>query len=499
MTDTTETPKATGIVLYCDGSVKPNPGKIGYGLHGFQYSFDVPKKGSGNSDYTLTPGGYHKNDPLVEKPQAVTPLTYFDGFVATQTISTNNAAELWAARQAIDVALSTDAKTVLLKSDSQYVIEGIKKYSHGWIRNRWMRDDGTPVKNAPIWKGLLADINNLTTRGVKFDITWVKGHSDVFGNLIADKLAGIGSANSRMGQDKVEITRSGPEGYWKENNERNPLLNQRCMYFNTLRNSQERGEYFLGNHGKEDDFLGKKDPETAFACVYLRQPEVPLELIREYQSSITGDFDTIVILRMDALYTKNRTKDLENYGIATLYQPSSKRIDLAFHNDEPLTKGMHTPKLAMRAINELSKLKVLRQKFQDAYVDPETIDIDPENHPFRGYGVTEVTKYFYEDEAKVVKGTGVITKKLFDTIVVGHKTITTKVDCFGTERDLKLQLGHDMPDRNALKRIEGSNPKIFVLLWKESEQFMRYATAIVTDDGHGVWSGVYSNLVVLPK
>ena len=38
-----------GIVLYCDGSTKPkNPGHNGYGIHGFAFNNNTPKKGTGN-------------------------------------------------------------------------------------------------------------------------------------------------------------------------------------------------------------------------------------------------------------------------------------------------------------------------------------------------------------------------------------------------------------------------------------------------------------------
>lgn len=496
----------TGIVLYCDGSVKPNPGKIGYGIHGFLYSFEVPKKGSGNSDVTITKTGYHANTIPGDKPQAVTPINYYDAFVATQNIASNNVAEMLAVKQGIEIAKEAKASEILIKSDSEYVVKGIKERSARHIRNRWMNDDGTPVKNTMEWKGLLADIASLTETGAKFDINWVRGHSDrsskaphlVLGNIIADKLASIGSANSRMGEDKVEVTRTQAEGYWKDKNDKNPLLNHRSLYFNTLSSLQVRGEYMIGNHGKEDDFLGKKDAETSFAVVRLKDPETPIELIREYQSTMTGDYDTICILRMEALYSKNRTADLENYGIACLVQLDHRKIDLVFVDEEPLTKGLTTAKLAMRAIDELGKLQSLLNMFQDKYVDIDTID-EKAPDPFKGYDVTEVTDSFYGKVEKTVKNKTELETKLHDTIVVGHKTLSVPCALGDSIRNIKLVLGHDLPDRNTLKRIEGFNPKLYVLVWKESDQLARYATAIKTDVGYGVWCGVYSNLVVLPK
>jgi hypothetical protein len=48
----------TGMVIYCDGGARPNPGNIGWGNHGFIYSTQEPKKGSGNLTHILTASGY---------------------------------------------------------------------------------------------------------------------------------------------------------------------------------------------------------------------------------------------------------------------------------------------------------------------------------------------------------------------------------------------------------------------------------------------------------
>ena len=71
-----------------------------------------------------------------------------------------------------------------LYTDSKYLQLGITKWIHNWCKNNWRKSDNKPVKNSFLWQSLQNEI-------VKHDIVWhwVKGHSDNYGNIIADKLA----------------------------------------------------------------------------------------------------------------------------------------------------------------------------------------------------------------------------------------------------------------------------------------------------------------------
>ena len=99
--------------------------------------------------------------------------------------TTNNRMELVAAIEALK-KLKKPCK-INLHTDSKYVQEGITKWMTMWQKNNWRKSDNKPVKNLDLWQLLKKEID-------EHDIswTWVKGHANNKGNVIADSLAVIG-------------------------------------------------------------------------------------------------------------------------------------------------------------------------------------------------------------------------------------------------------------------------------------------------------------------
>ncbi|MGZ7142803.1 hypothetical protein ACXWOE_10305, partial [Streptococcus pyogenes] len=75
-------------------------------------------------------------------------------------------------------------------------------------------------------------INN----GTKVEIKWIKGHSTHFGNLVADRIAGIASHKSKEGIAEETLKEDHPEGYWKPKEVRHPFVAYRGFFFNTINN-----------------------------------------------------------------------------------------------------------------------------------------------------------------------------------------------------------------------------------------------------------------------
>ena len=98
--------------------------------------------------------------------------------------ATNNKAEITACILAIALARHCNAKSLTLNTDSKFVINCITKWIPLWEKREWKTTDGRPVKN----KELLEELNNLC-KGFKIHWQHVKGHSGIFGNDWADKLA----------------------------------------------------------------------------------------------------------------------------------------------------------------------------------------------------------------------------------------------------------------------------------------------------------------------
>lgn len=96
--------------------------------------------------------------------------------------TTNNRMELTAAAVALE-ALSRPC-TVKLYTDSEYVKNGITRWSEGWVRKNWRNSSGDPVANMDLWRRLLAAAEPHT-----ISWEWVKGHSGNVDNERVDQLA----------------------------------------------------------------------------------------------------------------------------------------------------------------------------------------------------------------------------------------------------------------------------------------------------------------------
>lgn len=136
------------VIIYTDGACSGNPGPGGWGA-------------------------------LLKFEQHAKEIFGFD------KATTNNRMEMTAAIE----ALKTLRKpcSVELHTDSKYLQLGITEWIHKWMKNNWYKKDNELVKNADLWQQLYNEIKN-------HDIVWkwVKGHSDVEGNEIADRLAVMG-------------------------------------------------------------------------------------------------------------------------------------------------------------------------------------------------------------------------------------------------------------------------------------------------------------------
>jgi ribonuclease HI len=103
-------------------------------------------------------------------------------FGGEPTLTTNNRMELTAPIMALEAL--TRPVVVHLHTDSTYVRSGITQWVAGWERNGWRTASRQPVKNVDLWQRLKAACDRH-----EVEWFWVKGHSGVADNELADQLA----------------------------------------------------------------------------------------------------------------------------------------------------------------------------------------------------------------------------------------------------------------------------------------------------------------------
>ena len=104
---------------------------------------------------------------------------------------TNNRAELTAIILAIRKALNWETlfARLVVFSDSQLCVDGMKVWRHRWKLDGWTRR-GQPLKNADLWKLVDRILQTAENSNFELVIRKVPAHVDIVGNEGADKLAG---------------------------------------------------------------------------------------------------------------------------------------------------------------------------------------------------------------------------------------------------------------------------------------------------------------------
>jgi len=88
-------------------------------------------------------------------------------------------------------------KKVLIYSDSQYVVRGMTEWIMGWRARDWRTSGGEKVKNIDLWDAMWRVVVRARARGAEVDWQWVRGHSGIAGNELADRLANLGLVELR--------------------------------------------------------------------------------------------------------------------------------------------------------------------------------------------------------------------------------------------------------------------------------------------------------------
>jgi hypothetical protein len=112
-----------------------------------------------------------------------------------------------------------------------------------------------------------------------------------------------------------------------------------------------------------------------------------------------------------------------------------------------------------------------------------------------------VTSEFFNLVTKKVKGQEVTVKELRPEFVVGYTNhilqITEEIDDKEQSLKVPMALGMDLPNRNYLKRLEGDDPTITLVTYRDSDQSLRYAFVVECKSGVGIFSNYHCDRIFL--
>jgi len=155
----------SNIDIYCDGACSPNPGKSGTGVAVYHQG----------EIHSLWYGAYNAN-------------------------GTNNTAELIGMLQAFKLAQAyikaNPGKTIQVLSDSKYSIDSITKWATGWKNKGWKKANGEVIKNPELVKTCYTLYQEIKKH---ISITHVKGHANIEGNELADRMAVLARTSRETG------------------------------------------------------------------------------------------------------------------------------------------------------------------------------------------------------------------------------------------------------------------------------------------------------------
>ena len=456
-------------VIYTDGSARPNPGNIGWGVHGYMYQ-NITEKPVLVQKYTITNHGYLYSEKFKKDTQAVEPIEYIDIVGSLDTrCGTNNQAEISAIKACLEALKDKEILSIYLNSDSEYAINMINDY----LKNKKKPNFSA---NMALWTETFSIIDIHVEKGNTLSFNWVKGHSDNVGNDISDYLSVIGTNHSIDEKQILNIKFSPAKKYWDIDIEDNPLLSFNRCYFNSQSRFNIVGQYFIADPGPNDLLLGKRTSETGLAVVKLREPDSLIETIKDNQFAVSNDVSSIIMVSLDKIYTPSVYKYLTNYGKYCLLK--NKRFNsLDFIDGKPLTTEINPVGLSLKAIEAFNTLESILDNYQAGSTE--------------GVHHVDISDTFYETEEKKNKISVVLKKD----IVMGMKNIHVDIDIQDKKIKVPLMLSIDIPNRNKLKKLEKYNPKIKLIIWSITPVSFRYCTLIDTDLGTGVWSNYYADRI----
>lgn len=429
--------KPQAITFHTDGSAIPNPGMAGYGAYG-------------TDDQGME---YNIHGPV-------------------GTNASNNEAELTAVIRVIQYTMTTDILKLTIHSDSRYVVDGIGRLKQ-WEKNKWTTSTGNPLANLVLWKELQTTLAEYKALSGQIDIYWIRGHSGIIENEIADRNANMGRITASLGEtvhtctkqliadkvisDVITITSKTaiavkPNIYGKRwffnTNQTTVIPDGRFFYTSTTYKDEKK---------KKNQNVGKRSPDTHYSILLTDTPIPELDSLRNKFDAAFPNMMVPVLVNLPTVTMKTVWPELvENKNKFTTIKGN---LAVTINNDV-LGEVITPPKLIFKLVD------IFRFGFK-------LID-DWEAHSDRLLCI-DISKAIITSTGKLPILNAAVTNSLTCLTIA-------KDDYSELPFDIKLNIGFDIPLRSNFSTMLKlkTKPKVVIhlLLWEITEHSYRVATVV---------------------
>lgn len=481
--------EVTGVVFYSDGGQRMVnfKSRSGFGIHSYFYNAGKAEGiGGFKLDYPTKEGYRLKKE--VAKEDTVN-IVRFLNIYGNNGSKTNNVAELEGVIQSCMIFLNNNmhefCSTICIRTDSEYVKEGIISHMPKWVKNNWRKADGGGVKNLSYWKEILRLKEAIEANGTVFDIKWVKGHED-FGNIIADQMATLGLFQDETYGDEW-IERS---NYMAPSLEFCPLLiDSKLLYYphKAKKTNLRDGHYYhmaYSNNNNQDDLcdMGRNLVDASIAIIATVHDNDLLARLYD-KCALLDDHISVTpkVIDLNLASKPNVQIEMEDGNIRCLeVEIDKKDLKIKTTSDKTLITVLDPPRNALSTSMRLDDLMEVYKRLVTKS-DPTIIETDITEHLFdpetNGKGVT---KYKF----KVAEATSIdITAPIWTENGI-------------VDYDFTLTFGLDLPRRRVFSNVKDVNPKVSIFTWYENEHISYFGTIIRIDDAFGVWTAEITNSVL---
>lgn len=465
------------LIVYTDGSCLPNQGFGGCGIFGFT-CVEVPR--AKNFRYPIktniifSPRGLgvavdkNRTAELVEHMEVykedIEVLEVFETILAVKHDKvTNNETELLAVQTVIRKALEMEGLTsVLIKTDSRYIVSSFNEFINNWKKNNWRRSNGETVSHLEIWQDIDALKSTLIEKGITIELEWVKGHSGSFGNNLVDLYAGIGSnsakecTNDNSEPVRVLIDQTSDYKTYKDSfNDRDIVYNYNHLFFGSK--EQDDVNYCFLTSANDISGIGKRDITSLFSVNIGYVPEV-VNRIKDRYRKVVGGYSRMVSIRLPLLTDKAMLRLSKYVNIEDMMTTKHDGYETYFGMIGTTTPFVYS---------------------------------DNNNLPFIMNSNRLFTRILDVNET-LKQGTLLNPLDITDRIVKDGKIAFTNMDKFlefetdFIKKDLKqifrLSLGFDLPSYLSLKSMEADIRKVELILVEDESNFVTSYVKLYTDE-----------------